>query len=87
MKDTLLSWWFIISSFAIAFLYFLLVKKGEKLDEVIYEKQTQMLDAKLKKAKEKLDVESETYEDDYENYNKLKKRYQPLIDKLGIDSK
>jgi hypothetical protein len=86
MIDKITRYAFIAATIAVAILYYLLQKKEEKLQDVIFNLQKEKLEAKLSKARERMKNDKDNFQKHLDTYNKLRARYAPDILRTGAGS-
>jgi len=85
LVDKLSNAWMIISTIFIGVLIFLYHRRGQKLEQVVYELQKQTIEAKLKAVKERGQRNEKEREKAKAHYADLRRRYAAAIERHGIE--
>jgi hypothetical protein len=84
IKQVFLKYWFIGSALALALLYVLFQRRGQKLDAAYAEAQKQLLAIELIKIRERSQKSNEEYLKAIDDYHRLKSRHPELISRYGL---
>lgn len=84
LRDNLALLGFLISTLAVAILYYFYDRRGRKIQELLYDVQKERLDTKLKAAQEEVRKDGELHADALAQYHRLLERFKPLAQKLGV---
>ncbi len=84
LRDNLALVGFILSTTALAIVYYLFQRRGQKISELTYDLLKERLDTKLEAAKAKVTKDGEHAKQSSDAYSSLLSRYDSLAKKLGV---
>ena len=84
MRDQFLKYWFYGSTLLLAILWFIIDKRGRKIDKILSDVQFNILQQKLIDINEKARESDDSYNEAKKEYEDLKHTHGDLLNRIGV---